>query len=208
MSIFRWNETFSWAFLGAFFGTDAGGGAIELLELLAAMNYGSEIVFDETGFFAGPKTCEDENWIANTGFANGDAFLGTGDAEPIGAGFFESFGDLRAAVAVAIAFDDAQDFARSLALLAGRIHELAYGAKILSQRAERDFRPNRTSCFLAGILMCACHGPSEKFSLRHPSCAGRQPHWMPRERQHLGLMQTEGLSSGKEKWRTPPLCFL
>lgn len=132
---------------------EACGGFIELLKLLAAMDYSREIVLDETRFFAGPETCEDENGIANAGFADGDAFFGAGYAKPMGASFFESFGDLRAAVAVAVAFDDAENLARCLALLFGGIHELADYAEILGQCAEGNFGPDGTTLQICGIAL-------------------------------------------------------
>ncbi len=50
-----------------------------------------------------------------------DAFFRAGDAEPVGAGFFQSFGYWRAAVAVGVAFDDAENFSRRGALFVLRI---------------------------------------------------------------------------------------
>ena len=67
--------------------------------------------------------------------------------------FSEGFGDLRAAVAVAVAFDDAENFARSFALLFGRIHELADYAEILGQSAEGNFGPDGTTLQICGIAL-------------------------------------------------------
>src|SRR5258708_30460070 len=69
------------------------------------MDYWSQIVFQETSFFAGPKTSQHENRFAHAGFAHVDAFVGAGNAEPVGAGLLQDLGNLRAAVAVAIALD-------------------------------------------------------------------------------------------------------
>lgn len=140
-------------FFRAFFGDDAGGSVIELGELLRTMDYCREIVLDETVFFAGPETCQNENRVLNAGFADGDAFFGASDAEPIRAGFFEGFGDFGAAVAVTIAFDDAENLARSLALLSGRIHEFADGAEIFRQGAQRDFGPDGAAPEIWGTVI-------------------------------------------------------
>src|ERR1700722_2694343 len=169
------------AFLAAFLRKDAGGGAIELFQLLAAMYHCRQIVFDEARFFTGEEARQHENRLADAGLAHGDAFFRARDTEPVRAGLFQRFGDLRAAMAIAVSFDDAKNFARRFALLFGGIHEVADGAEILRQRAKINFRPNRPSCFVAGPLLCACHVPSEKFSLRHPAAASRQRLWMPRE---------------------------
>jgi len=53
------------------------------------------------------------------------------------------------------------------------------------QRAERNLRPYRAPHIFAGTLLCACHVPSEKNSVRHPNGIRRQPHWLQRERQPL-----------------------
>src|SRR5690349_386761 len=92
------------------------GGALEQRQLIAAMNDGGEIVLEQAGFLAGDESRKDENGLANASFAHGNAFIGAGDAKPIGARLFERLGDLRTAVAVTIALDDGQNFARRLAL--------------------------------------------------------------------------------------------
>ena len=78
-------------------------------------------MLQEIFFLAGPETAEDEDWRTDAGLANFDAFAGGGDTEPIRAGLFEGFGDSRATVAIAIAFDDGENFARSLAFFRRRI---------------------------------------------------------------------------------------
>src|SRR5580692_12030290 len=168
---------------GAFLGKDASSGAIKWLELLATMDHGRQIVFEKARLFAGPETCQHKHGLPDAGFAHGDAFFRAGDTEPVRSGFFECLGHLRAAMAIAVAFDDAEDFAGRPALLFWRIHELANRAKIFGQGAEVNFRPYRTPCFFQGTLLFARHGPSEKISLRHPAALSRRPHWMPPERQ-------------------------
>ena len=81
-------------------------------------------------FFAGDETGEDQDGLADAGFAQADALFGAGDAEPVGAGFFEGFGDLGAAVAVGVSFDDAENFSRRGALFRFRIHVGADGLKL------------------------------------------------------------------------------
>lgn len=124
-----------------------------MLKLLAAMYDCGQIIFKKARLFAWPETCEDKDRVADAGFTHGDAFFGAGHAEPIGAGFFEGFGDLRAAVAVAVAFDDAKDFARRFALLVRRIDKLADCAEILGQSAEGNFGPDGTTLQICGIAL-------------------------------------------------------
>jgi len=81
-------------------------------QLFAANDGWRNFVGEKLRFFAGPKTGERKDGFAYTGFADLFAFAGAGDAEPVGARSFESFGNLRSAVAVAVAFDDAENFAR------------------------------------------------------------------------------------------------
>src|ERR1700722_665634 len=145
------------------------------------MDHRRQMVFDEARLLAGPETCEYKNRLLHAGFANGDAFLRAGDAKPVGAGFFESLGYLRSAVSIAIAFDDGKNFSGRFTFLFRRIHELLNSTEIIRQRAKGNLRPNRTSRFLRGTPLYACHGPSEKFSLRHPAVRSRPPLPMPRE---------------------------
>src|SRR5579859_215689 len=149
-------------FFSALFAGAASGGAIQLLELFAADDDGGQVVFEEPRLFAGPETREHENRFADSSFADGNAFLRAGDAEPIGTGFFESFSDLRPSVAVAVALDDAQDFARRFPLLARRIHKRADGPKILGERRKGNFRPDRAAVHFMGTLLGSCHGDTGK----------------------------------------------
>src|SRR5271168_1728699 len=118
------------------------GGAIERRELFAAVDYGGEVVLDDARFFSGNEAGEDENRLAHADFADGDAFFGAGDAEPVGAGFLQRLGDLRAAVAVAIAFDDGENFSRRLALFVRRVDEVANGVEVVRESGEIDFGPD------------------------------------------------------------------
>src|SRR5580692_5811215 len=145
------------------------------------MDHCRQIVSDEARLLAGPETCEYQNRLLHAGLAHGDAFLRAGDTKPVGASLFESLGHLRAAVSIAIAFDDGKNSSWRFTFLFRRIHELLNSTEIFRQRAKGNFRPNRTSHFLAGTLLYACHDPSEKFSLRHPAVASGQPVQMPRE---------------------------
>src|SRR5882724_12832515 len=63
------------------------GCAIQLRQLLAAMNDCCQSVFDQALLFALHKAGQDEYWVANAGFTQGNAFVGTSHAEPIGSGF-------------------------------------------------------------------------------------------------------------------------
>jgi hypothetical protein len=125
---------------------------------------------DELIFFAGPETSERKNRFADAGFADLLAFGGAGYAEPVGAGFFKNFGDLRAAMAVAIALNDAQDFARRGAFFGFGIYEIADGMKVVAEGGERYISPDRTA---VGVLNCLAseHASSFAFSrntiLRH-----------------------------------------
>src|SRR5271166_4690108 len=102
-------------------------------------------------FFAGPEAAENEDGSANTGLADFDAFGGGGYAEPIRAGYFQGLGDLRAAVAVRVAFDDGENFARSVSLFGSGIYIIADGAKIFCERGERNFGPNGAADEIGGI---------------------------------------------------------
>src|SRR5260370_17277242 len=79
-------------------------GAVQRFELLAAMDYGSEIVLQEIGFLPGPETCQHQDRLAHPGLADVDAFVGAGDAEPIRAGFLQNFVASPAPLAVAPPF--------------------------------------------------------------------------------------------------------
>src|SRR5690348_15614905 len=98
------------------------------------MDYWSQIVFQETSFFAGPETGQHQNGFTHTGFAYVDAFVGAGDAEPVRAGPLEDLGNLRATVTVAVALDDGEHLARRLALFVRRIDEGPDGAQIVRER--------------------------------------------------------------------------
>src|SRR5208283_5899310 len=89
-----------------------------------------QFVFQENLLFAGPEAAEYKNRLAYPGLANLHAFARRSHAKPVGAVLLQSFGGLRASVAVAIAFDDAQHFARRLALLRSGIYVIANGLKI------------------------------------------------------------------------------
>src|SRR5882724_4718519 len=108
-------------------------GAIQLCQLLAAVNDCCQSMFDQALLFALHKAGQDEYWVANAGFTQGNAFVRASHAEPIGSGLLESFGDLRAAMTVAIAFDDRENLARRLALFARRIHVFADGVEVVDQ---------------------------------------------------------------------------
>src|SRR5262249_28159864 len=115
-----------------------------------------DFVFEELVFFAGPETGEGENRFANAGFAYSFSFRGAGDAEPIGASPFKCLGDLRAAVAVAVAFDDTENFSRRCALFVWRIHEVADGVKIVREGGERDFGPDGAAVLTFGHCGFLC----------------------------------------------------
>src|SRR5712672_1386550 len=92
--------------------------------------------------FARDEAGENQHGPFYTGLPDGDSLFGASDAEPIGAEFFERFGDLRPTVAVAIALHDAQHFSRRRALFARWIHICTNRVQVVLQRAERDFRPD------------------------------------------------------------------
>jgi len=123
-------------------GAAAGGGLFQERELFAARDGRRQVVVEETLLFAGPEAGKNENRAADTGFADFRAFGGAGDAEPLRASLLQGFGDLRPAVAVAIAFDDREDFTRGFALLPGRIYIGADGMKIEFEGGKRNLRPD------------------------------------------------------------------
>src|ERR1700730_12373784 len=137
-------------------------------------------MLDQARFLTWPKTRQHKHRLAHSSLTHGDALFRTRDAKPVRTSLLEGLSDLRAAVAVAIALNNAQNFSRRLASFFRRIYRLPNRSEIFRARAKRHFRPDSTPCFLAGTLRCDCHGPSEKFSLRHPAAASAQPLSMPR----------------------------
>ena len=127
------------------------GGGFVRKKLLATVNCGSEVVLQEIFFLAGPEATEDEDGRANAGLANFDALTGRGDTEPIRAGLFEGLGDRGATVAIAIAFDDRENFARSFAFFRRRIDVVANVVKISGERRERNFGPDGAAHEIGGI---------------------------------------------------------
>src|SRR5580704_17902312 len=128
-------------------------------------------MLDQPRFLAWPETRQHQHGLLHSSPAHGDALLRARDAEPVRAGLLERPSYLRPAVAVAIALNDAQNFSRSFASYFRRVYELADGLEVFRERAKRNLRPNRTPCFFAVPLLYGGHGPSEKFSLRHPAGA-------------------------------------
>src|SRR5579859_1017378 len=135
--------------------------------------------------FAGDEAGEDEHGAFYAGLADGDAFFGAGDAEPIVAKFFKGLGDLRSAVAVTIAFDDAQHFSRRGAIFAGRIDVRANRVQIELQRAERNFGPDRPALKINFLFVFGLHANPSSFNFT-PS-----PH-SERSRQNRGARKTTG----------------
>src|SRR5271156_1582179 len=89
-------------------------------------------------FFAGPKAGEHQDALADARFAQLDAFVRAGDAEPFGAGFLQRLGNWDGAQAVSV-----------------RLHHREYHAlqsdvapdyaQVLQDGLERNFRPDRAS---------------------------------------------------------------
>src|SRR5580692_9213437 len=121
------------------------------------MNGGREVVLDQEFFFALPETTENQNRCVYADLADFDAFDRGGYAKPIGAKFLEGFGGWCATVAVSVAFDDAEHFARRFAFFVRWIDVIADGAEIMFECGEADFSPNRTTNKLSRILRAACH---------------------------------------------------
>src|SRR4029077_486174 len=122
------------------------------------MDHVSQVVLQKIGFFAGPETGENQDGFAHAGFADVDTFVGAGDAEPVGAGLLQDFGDLRAAVAVDVAFDYGEHLARRLALFVWRIDEVADGAKVVRESGRGDFRPHWAAFDFQLALLSRRHG--------------------------------------------------
>src|SRR6266478_1980444 len=59
------------------------------------MNDRRQVVLQKLGFFAGPEAGEHQNRFAHSDLAHIDAFVGAGDAEPVGAGFLQNLRTLR-----------------------------------------------------------------------------------------------------------------
>src|SRR5260370_10909537 len=105
-------------------------------QLVAANDCGRDAIGKKLRFFSRPEAGKREYRFADAGFANLLALLCAGDAQPVGTGFLKGFGDLWAAVAVAVAFDDGENLSRSSALFGFRIHEIANSLKIVRNRGE------------------------------------------------------------------------
>src|SRR5690349_773434 len=116
--------------------------ATENGKLLAAVDDRRQIVLEKMGLFAGDEAGKNEDRALHSGLANGDSFFRAGHAEPVGAKFLERLRDLRAAVSVTVALNNAQNFPRGFAFFAWGIHEGANRVQIVLQRIERNFRPN------------------------------------------------------------------
>ncbi len=157
----------------------AGRRALQQRQLLAAMNRRRKIMLHQARFFSRHEARENQDGLSHPRLAHRNAFVRTGDAEPVRAAFFQRLGYFRAAMAVAIAFDNRKDFPRRFAFLLGRIDVVSDRPEILLQRRKRHFCPHRASHFLT--LLNGCHALSEKNSLRHSRGVRRQPLWLPRE---------------------------
>src|SRR6266478_3434956 len=132
------------------------------------MNHCRQVVLHKPRFFSRHETRQYKNRIADAVLANRYSLVRACNAKPVRPGFLQRLSHFRAAVPVPIALDDGENLARRLALLVRWIDVPADRLEILCQRAKRDFRPYRASHFFAASFPCACHVPSEKFSLRHP----------------------------------------
>src|SRR5215469_6747002 len=139
------------------FATAACRRAFEQRQLVAPMDRGGEVVLEQARFLARDETGQHQNGLAYASLAHGDAFVGAGHTKPVRSGFLKGLGDLWAAMAVTIALDDGQDLAPRLALLSRRIHVLANSREVVRERTERNFRPDGSSCFVAGTFLFAWH---------------------------------------------------
>jgi len=111
----------------------------------------------DTCFFAWPEPAEHENGLAHSRFAKLHAFASGSDTEPVGTEFLEGLGDFRAAVPVAIAFDDRENLSRRLALLGSGVYVAANGVEVVTKRAERNFSPDRTAHKVDRVAAAAGH---------------------------------------------------
>src|SRR2546430_14495330 len=111
------------------------------------MNHCRKVVIHQPVFFSGHETREHQDRLTNPVLANRDALVRARNAEPVRASLLQCLCYFRAAMAVAIAFYDGEDFARRLALLLRRIYVLANRFEIVHQGGERNFGPYRTSHF-------------------------------------------------------------
>src|ERR1700738_20321 len=126
------------------------------------MDYRSQVVLQKIVFFAGPEAGEHEDRLAYAGFADVDAFIGAGDAKPIGAGLLENPGDWRAAVTVTVTLDDREHHARRLALFVCRINEVADCTKVVRERGRGHFRPHGSPFDFRSVFLSWRHGRPEK----------------------------------------------
>src|SRR5208283_772853 len=122
-----------------------------------------QFVFQENLLFAGPEAPEHQDRLAYPSLANLHAFARRSHAKPVGAVLLQGFGGLRAAVAVTIAFDDAQHFARRLALLRSGVDVIANRLKVFGKGGKRNLRPDGAADKISGIYFHAGHETSWRF---------------------------------------------
>ena len=111
--------------------------AFEGTDLIDAGNRRRQVEFENAFFFAGPKTGEEQNRLANSCFAQLDAFGGTGHAKSLDTQTREMFADFDRAEAIGIRFDDGEDLAFGADLAADQ-------AQIVGDRGEGNLSPDRT----------------------------------------------------------------
>src|ERR1700691_2329169 len=112
--------------------------------VIHASDCGREMVLYQPFFFAGPETGKNQDRSANSGVAQLDAFVGTGDPEPFRTGFLKSFGNWDSAEAVSVGFNDGENFSIGADLTPDY-------PQIMDDGFERNLRPNRPAFEMDGF---------------------------------------------------------
>src|SRR5207247_10014777 len=148
---------------------------IQQFQLFAPVNHRRQVVLHQARFFSWHEARQYPDWLADAVLAHRNPLVCARHAKPVRARLLQRLRYFRSAVPVAIPFDDGENLARRIAFFVRRVYVLADRFQILRERAKRNFRPYRASHFFVGSFPCACHVPSEKFSVRHSHGSGLPP---------------------------------
>jgi len=125
--------------------------ALETAHVFQARHGRRQTIRDEPLLFPWPESRENQNGLANTGFAKFDSLVGAGDAKAFRAGFLQRLRHRHSAQSVGIRFDDRKYLWLWPDVAPNR-------AQIPRNRMERNLRPDRPSqhsyCFRHVHLGC------------------------------------------------------
>ena len=137
-------------------------GAFEIAHVVYSCDCRRKLILDQAFFFAWPKTGENQDGLANPGFAQLDAFVRAGDAEPFGTGFLQGFGNRDGTQAIGIGLNDSQNSSLPADVAADY-------AQVVQDCLERNLRPNRPAFEMDGLGHCHLRMPDSLFGARMKS---------------------------------------